>query len=474
MLKLLTRQCSLTAKRCPHKARIEVRLLSLPPMKLIILAAGEGKRMWPIQTDKCLIPFLGKPLLYHNLKKIKEAINLGEVIIVSRPESKDEILEIAKELNIVGTIAIQKESKGMADAILSARDLMDGEVLIVNAEDQLESKVYEAVLAVKADVVFPGLKVKEYFPGGYLKVDRAKVAGIVEKPGEGNEPSDLVKLVVDYFKDGKKLVEYLQKATSDKDDVYEVALNQMIKDGVEIKYIKYTGTWIPLKYPWQILDILAYLLSTIEQNISPEAKVSEKAEISGNVVIEEGAKVFEGAVIKGPAHIGKNCIIGTNSMVRESNLEEGVVTGFSSDITRSYIGANSWFHTNYIGDSVLEGDFGMGSGAVLANLRLDDHTIRVKVGDPSILRQAQDSGQEKVDSGRHKLGLIAGKGSRVGVNASTMPGIRIGSNSLVGPGVVLKEDVKDNIKILVKQEYQVSEHIPALTSYDQFREKLKK
>ena len=78
-----------------------------------------------------------------------------------------------------------------------------------------------------------------------------------------------------------------------------------------------------------------------------------------------------------------------------------------------------------------------------------------------------------VDSGRHKLGLIAGVGARVGVNASTMPGVRVWSNSLVGPGVVLHEDVKDNTKILVKQEYQVSEHTPALTSYDQFREKLK-
>ena len=79
-----------------------------------------------------------------------------------------------------------------------------------------------------------------------------------------------------------------------------------------------------------------------------------------------------------------------------------------------------------------------------------------------------------VDSDRHKLGLIAGKGSRVGVNASTMPGVKIGTNSLVGPGVTLYEDVKDNTKILIKQEYEITEHTPALTSYDQFREKLEK
>ncbi len=435
-------------------------------MKIIVLAGGQGKRMWPIQTDKCLIPFLGKPLLYHNLKQVKENIKDAEFIIVANPQSQDEVEKVTKELKLAYTVVIQREPKGMADAILSAKDLIDGEMLVLNAEDQLDAKVYGEVVKKRGDVVVAGLKVDKYFPGGYLRVEGESVKGIVEKPGEGNEPSDLVKLVVDYFKDGKKLVSYLENAQSNKDDVYEMALDKMIGDGMDVKFAKYDGAWIPLKYPWQILDILAHLLSKIEQKISPGAKVSEKAIISGNVVIEDGAKVFEGAVIKGPCYIGKNCIVGNNSMVRESDLEEGCVTGFSSDITRSYIGANSWFHTNYIGDCIIEGDFGMGSGAVLANLRLDDHTIRVKVGDP---------GQgEKVDSGRHKLGLIAGKGSRVGVNASTMPGSRVGSNSLVGPGVILYGDVKENKKVLVKQELEETEHSPALTSYDQFRNKLEK
>ena len=428
-------------------------------MKIIILAGGEGKRMWPIQTDKCLLPFLGKPLLFHNLKQIKENIPNADFIIVANPQSKDKAEAVAKELELIYTIAIQKEPKGMADALLSAKDLIEGEILVLNAEDQLDPKIYQSVLQQKADVVVPGLKVDKYFPGGYIKGEGESVKGIVEKPGEGQEPSDLIKLVVDYFKEGKKLMEYLEKASTDQDDQYEKALDKMIVDGMEVKFTKYNGAWIPLKYPWHVLDVAEHLLSKIEQQISPGAKVSEKAIIEGKVIIEEGARVFEGAVIKGPCYIGKNVIVGNNSMVRESDLEEGCVTGFNSDITRSYIGDNSWFHTNYIGDSVIEGDFGMGSGAVLANLRLDDHTIRV--------------GEEKVDSGRHKLGLIAGKGSRVGVNASTMPGGRIGSNSLVGPGVVLHGDVKDNTKILVKQEYTVSEHTPALTSYDQFRDKLK-
>lgn len=434
-------------------------------MKIVVLAGGEGKRMWPIKTDKCLIPFLGKPLLYHNLKKIKQAVP-GKFVIIVSPTSKAGAEKVASELGLDYQIVVQKNAKGMADALLSAKKVLAGEILVVNAEDILDVKIYQQIVAIKADVVIPGLQVKKYFPGGYIKSEgdpstslrTGRVKGIVEKPGEGREPSNLVKLVVDYFKDGKRVVEYLEKTSSNADDVYEKSLDQMISDGLEVKFSKYTGTWIPLKYPWQILDITGYFLQGIEQKISPGANVSEKVVISGPVVIEEGAKIFEGAVVKGPCYIGKNVIVGNNSMVREADLEGGCVTGFNCDITRSYIGPNSWFHTNYIGDSVIEGEFGMGSGAVLANLRLDNHTIRI--------------GREKIDSGRHKLGLIAGTGSRIGVNASIMPGARVGKNSLVGPGVVLYGDVEDNKKVLVKQQLQISSHTPSLTSYDQFRKKL--
>lgn len=413
--------------------------------------------MWPVQIDKCLIPFLGKPLLYHNLKKIKENLD-GEFVIIASPGSRDEVESVAKNLRLSYKIAIQDKPAGMADALLSAKDKLDGEILVVNAEDILDQSVYQGVLRVSADVVVAGLQVDKYFPGGYLKVEGESVKGVVEKPEKDREPSDLVKLVVDYFKDGEKLISYLEKASSEKDDQYEIALDQMIKDGMDVRFSRYSGVWIPLKYPWHILDVMAYFLAQVKQQISPTAKVSEKAIIEGNVMIEDGVKVFEGAVVKGPAYLGKNCIVGNHSMVRQSNLEEGCVTGFNSDITRSYVGANSWFHTNYVGDSCLEGDFGMGSGAVIANLRLDDRMIA--------------AGEDRLDTGRHKLGLIAGRGVRIGVNAATMPGVKVGANSLIGPGVILRSDVKENTRVMVKQEHEIVEHSSKLTSYNQFRDKL--
>ena len=144
-------------------------------------------------------------------------------------------------------------------------------------------------------------------------------------------------------------------------------------------------------------------------------------------------------------------------MVRNSILGKNVVTGYSTEIAKSFVGDDSWFHTNYVGDSVVEKNFGMGSGAVIANLRLDGKTIRV--------------GEERLDTKRDKLGLISGPNVRIGVNATTMPGVRIGEGSLVGPGVIQNHDAQEKSKILLNQKYTEGKNESSAT-YDKFRSKL--
>lgn len=430
-------------------------------MKVIILAGGIGKRMDPIKQDKLLLKFLGKPFFEYVLESLSAFDNF---IIVASPTNKDSLQEITHKLNLNAEFVIQEAAEGMADAVLKARDLIDGEVMIVNADDLSEPEVFTEVISKAknsdAEVVLAGKEMEKYFPGGYLKVSGDSAEDIVEKPGEGNEPSKLVRMAVDYFKDGKKLLEYLQNSHSDKDDVYEAALNQMIQEGSKVVVSEYAGSWVSLKYPWHVLQVMKYFLKNISGKRGDNVFVSPKAHVDENVVLENGVKVFDGASIKGPCYIGKNVVVGNNALVRESIVQDHCVIGYSTEIARSYVGENSWFHTNYVGDSILEGDFGMGSGAVLANLRLDGQTVRV--------------GEEKIDSNLEKLGLIAGKGVRVGVNASTMPGVRVGKNSLIGPSVILYKDVEEGKKVLLKQEHSIEENSDSVTSYDQFRGEFEK
>lgn len=217
-----------------------------------------------------------------------------------------------------------------------------------------------------------------------------------------------------------------------------------------------------INFPWEFLDLLDKALPNIKRNISNDAKISEHAVVEGDVIIEEGVRIFEGAKVRGPAYIGKGTIIGNNALVRESVIGENCVVGYCTEIARSLIGSPSWFHTNYVGDSVFDGNISMGSGAITANLRLDEAEIKSMVNG------------EKVLTGRNKLGVIVGAGTRFGVHANPMPGIKIGKDCFVGAGVVLNEDLPDNSFCVVKQDLQISPNrtTVSMDSRDRFHKKV--
>ena len=185
--------------------------------------------------------------------------------------------------------------------------------------------------------------------------------------------------------------------------------------------------------------------------------------IDGPVHIEEGVKIFENTKIVGPCYIGKNTIIGNNVMIRESHIGSDCVVGFNSDIARSYIGDNCWFHSNYVGDSVLEENISMGSGAVLANVRLDEEDIYSKIND------------KPINTNKNKLASIIGSHVRIGSNATVMPGIKIGGGSFVGAGVVLDKDLTDKSFCMVTPSYTVTQNRKSTenTNREKYRSRLR-
>ena len=177
---------------------------------------------------------------------------------------------------------------------------------------------------------------------------------------------------------------------------------------------------------------MSYFLNKISDQKIKKGFIHKSAVISGNVYIEEGARILENTKIVGPTYIGQGTIIGQNCLVRESMIGANCVVGYSTEIARSYVAENCWFHTNYIGDSVISENVSMGAGTVLANYKLDETTINSFIS------------KQKLDTGKVKLGSVIGKNVRIGVNCSIMPGIKIGENSLVGASIILDKDLPSN------------------------------
>ena len=190
-------------------------------------------------------------------------------------------------------------------------------------------------------------------------------------------------------------------------------------------------------------------------------EIKSNVVIEGAVYIEDNVRIFENTKIVGPCYIGRNTIIGNNNIIRHSHIGSGCVTGFNTDITRSYIGDNCWFHSNYIGDSVLEDNVSLGAGSVLANLRLDEGDIY------SLVKG------EKMNTKRNKLGTIIGRDVRIGVNTSIMPGVKIGKHSFICAGMIVDKDVPDDSFCVAESKYFLKHntHIES-SSRDAFKKRL--
>ena len=407
--------------------------------------------MFPIAEDKFLLDFLEKPLLEHQINAACEA-GLNHFVIIGNPDNIQRIEQITKRIpGIEVDLAVQKKSLGIADALKSAEPFLQGQFLIINPNDVFSSSAYTKILSeaekTAASSYIVGYQVQKYFPGGYLQVNpQNDLLHIVEKPNPGEEPSNLVNILIHCHTNSEELLHYIETVQTTRDDVYECALDNMVKGGHKIKVVPYNDFWAPIKYPWHIFKVVEYFLNNAQPYMASSARVSEKATIEGKVILSDNVKVLENAVIRGPAYIGANSIIGNNALVRDySHIGSNSVIGYCTEVKHSYIGDDCWFHSNYIGDSIVDDNCSLGAGTILANFRLDEGNIQIKVGD------------NLVDTGYDKLGAILGRGCRIGVNANLMPGVRVGPDSFVGPQVCLREDVDANKRVLLKPRYEVQD-----------------
>ena len=92
-------------------------------------------------------------------------------------------------------------------------------------------------------------------------------------------------------------------------------------------------------------------------------------------------------------------------------------------------------HLSYIGDSVLGNAVSLGAGTITANLKFNDSNVESKV-----------KGQ-MVDSGQHKLGAFFGDGAKTGINVSIFPGVKIGADTWIGPGAIVRADVPSKARM---------------------------
>ncbi len=429
-------------------------------MQTVVLAGGTGKRVFPLAVTqpKPMFKILGKPLIQHVIETVKEA-GLTDLIIVigHNGEQIREYLADGGKLGVNIDYAVQKEALGMANALEAAKDLVEDNFFVVNADDIFESSLIKKMIRQfkkgGAEIVLSCKPVEETWKFGIIRVEDDRVNDFVEKPPKGQEPSNLA--VVGVYIMPKRIFDYYKKIPVS-DHQYEDAIQKAIQDKSAVRAISYDGFFAGYKYPWDLFTINKYLMDACIKKpiIEDDVELSERTRVEGNVWLRRGTRILEGTCIRGPCYIGENSYIGNNSLVwNYSSIGDNCVVGFSTEIKHSLIGDDCWFHINYIGDSIISANCLFGAGTITANFRFDEKTVKLKIDG------------ETVDSDTAKLGTIMGDNCKTGINACLAPGVKIGPHSIVGPNVNLQNDLKPSKIIFVdKKSYVVTENKITISS----------
>lgn len=138
--------------------------------------------------------------------------------------------------------------------------------------------------------------------------------------------------------------------------------------------------------------------------IGKDTIIEPAALIKGPAYIGDRTEVRQGAYIRGDALIGDDCVVGHTTEIKSSVMLGGSKAG----------------HFAYIGDSIL-GSVNLGAGTKLANLKMIDSTVNLKVNG------------EVYDTGLRKFGAILADGVETGCNSVTVPGTILGKDCILYP-----------------------------------------
>jgi len=395
-------------------------------MQAVILAAGESSRFWPLnQKHKSLFEIMGKPLIFYKVKKLFD-IGVKEIIIVQKPN-----LEIEKEFENYSfpfknkiRFLVQEKSEGTGQALKVAEKFLKEKVLVLNGDD-----FYLAEDIKKCFSKFPSLLVKEVEKPTLFGTIIAKKNIVKEIAEKSEKPSSNLVNAGCYFIPSKILKERIERSIRGE---YEITDYLRILAKKEKLYFFKAREWFPLSFAWDLFPINEYLLKNIKTEI--KGKIEKNCQIKKPVIIKEGAIIKSGSYIEGPVYIGRNCQVGPNCYIRPfTTIEDNCLIGQGVEVKNSIIGEGSKIsHLSYVGDSIIGKNCNLGAGVVLANLRFDGEIIKSTVKGRLI----------KTD--RKKFGSVIGDNSKIGVNNSIMPGVLIGSNCLIDPHSLVKENIKDN------------------------------
>ncbi|CAN5698625.1 sugar phosphate nucleotidyltransferase [soil metagenome] len=295
-------------------------------MKIIIPMAGMGKRMRPhtLTIPKPLIPVAGKPivqwLVEDIIKVCKEKVtDIAFVIGRFGEETEQQLVKIAETEGAKGHIFYQDEPLGTAHAILCAKDLLKGKIIVAFADTLFRA---DFTMDEDKDGIIWVSKIDDPKMFGVIKVNEQHViTDFVEKPQ--TFVSDLAIIGIYYMKDGEYLrseMQYLLDNDIREKGEYQLtnALENMKKKGTRFVPGK-VDEWLDCGNK----DATVYTNQRVLEMQKAVMKTPASAKLENSIVIQP-CFIGENTILKNSV-VGPHVSIGMNSMVENSNISNSII-----------------------------------------------------------------------------------------------------------------------------------------------------
>jgi len=226
--------------------------------KGVICAGGSGSRLWPLTkiTNKHTIPVWNRQMIFYPLQTLIKS-GISNILIVAGKGHAGtflELLESGEEFGVNLSYTVQEKPSGIADAIRLAKKFVGNDDVVVILGDNIFEDTFDfsnfGEKGEKARIYFKDVIDPWKFGVGRFKnyhkifsFDKPDLVEIIEKPKEGEEPSNLVQTGL-YLYDNSifDIIDELKPSSRGELEITDVN-NTYLRQG-ELDYEFVDGIWV--------------------------------------------------------------------------------------------------------------------------------------------------------------------------------------------------------------------------------------
>jgi mannose-1-phosphate guanylyltransferase len=345
-------------------------------MHAIILAGGEGTRLRPLTyaVRKELVPVVNTPLLEYRLRNLAQH-DILDVVIACSADARDIEghfgdgsslglrVQYSYEVKRLGSGRAVKEAARAAGA--SGTLVVCNGDIITNVD--LTSMI-ERHRDTNATLSMSLAPVHDPWHYGVAQVDQdLRIRTFVEKPPQGNEPSNLINAGTWIWEP-----EILDMIPDDDSAVMDGFSERVLFPGIIADGLRLQGftedLWVDVGSPERYLIATRLLLERMSAETGADilevgqSDIADSAVVDGLVAVGHGSRIGERARIIGPVVLGPGAAVGDGAVVEGSSLWDRSSVGSGGRVTGSIVA----FDVHVGAEAVVD-------GAVLANgVRIED------------------------------------------------------------------------------------------------------